>query len=182
MKKILGICGEPSTGKTTLMRCIMNMLHSDITWLAGKYRTLEYMYNGNIVVLGMYRGETFDGTDRLSMAVIEDAEQFLKTQPYLAEWILFEGDRLFCARWIKACIDSGADCKFVQLSFSPAEFNRRYAQRMYNRTAQSAAFIKSRRTKYQNLRQSFPFIELRRNDNSTDQSALILECMSWLQK
>jgi hypothetical protein len=88
-RKIIAVGGVPGSGKTTLFRKYME----DKSWTEcapAKLVVASYNTDRDLYVLGKYdEGETFAGTDRLSMAV----------QPPLQEWIashncniLFEGD------------------------------------------------------------------------------------------
>ena len=177
--KIIGICGEPSTGKTSLMRKLMAEL--SVEWLHGRFKTLDYLDNpyGCVAVLGKYAGEYFDGTDCLSMAVINDAEEFL-LQP--REVILFEGDRLFCQRFLQACLIATKMCRFVQLSYSSDTFLARRAERVKNGIVQAETFIKSRRTKYNNLRAAFPLVEVIINNNLDDQKKIVNNLIEWINE
>ena len=100
-RKIVAVGGSPGTGKTTLFRKYME----DKTWIGVEpAKLVSAMYNTerDLYILGKYEeGETFAGTDRLSMAV----------QPPLQEWIashncniLFEGDRVFNQSFLEFCM------------------------------------------------------------------------------
>ena len=66
--KIVGLCGMPATGKSTLMRSLIERLKGEgQIWHEEKSGTLEYLRMGDFYVLGKYDGQPFDGTDRLSM-------------------------------------------------------------------------------------------------------------------
>ena len=91
--RLVGVIGEPATGKTALMRAILERLGDDYEGFKfGLLRGRKYV--GELYVLGIYRaGELFAGTDRLSMAVQPFAIKFLKVIPATAT-VVFEGDRL----------------------------------------------------------------------------------------
>jgi hypothetical protein len=175
--KILGICGEPSTGKTSLMRKLIAEL--SVEWVHERFKTLDYLSSGQIVVLGKYAGEYFDGTDSLSMAVVVDAEQFL-LQP--RDIILFEGDRLFCQRFLLDCLKATKTCRFIQLTYNNDTFLSRRAERIKNGIVQAPTFIKGRRTKYGNLRRAFPFIEPWLNNNLVDQDKIVKNILEWINE
>ena len=175
--KIVGICGEPSTGKTSLMRKLMAKL--SVEWIHDRFKTLDYFYDERHVVLGKYSGEYFDGTDSLSMAVVVDAEAFLLECQ--SDVILFEGDRLFCSRFLLACLRATKACRFVQLIYTSDTFLVRREDRAMRGIKQADSFIKGRRTKYGNLRKDFPFIEVMQNNNLDEQQAIIKNLMDWIQ-
>jgi hypothetical protein len=177
--KIVGICGEPGTGKTTLMRKLMSHYQKAVggsNWIHKKVKTLEYMVLAmdNVYILGSYTGEYFDGTDRLSMAVINDAEEFLEnmiSSPELT--FIFEGDRLFCERFIKFIIELGAEFKFYRLVIGAGYMFQRQEKRANAGLKQDPKFIQGRRTKYDNLCKKFPFIEKRKNETTADITAIL---------
>ena len=69
MRKIVAVGGQPGTGKTTLFRKYMESK----SWKTVEpAKLVSAMYNEelDLYILGKYQeGETFAGTDRLSMAV-----------------------------------------------------------------------------------------------------------------
>jgi molybdopterin-guanine dinucleotide biosynthesis protein len=158
--KLIGVVGEPATGKTTLVRAVLQRLGGNYTLF--KYR-LVYgrQYPSGLFVLGIYRdGETFGGTDRLSMAVQPDAVRFLKKVPAQAI-VLFEGDRLTRAGFLKA---AGSDLLLFVLEASPDEKTRRHRERA---DTQAVTFHRSRATLIERIAQDFPAVRLR-NDSLTD--------------
>jgi hypothetical protein len=160
--KLIGVLGEPATGKTTLVREVLKLLGNDYTHF--KYR-LVYgrQYPSGLFVLGIYReGETFGGTDRLSMAVQPDAIRFLKKVPTHAT-ILFEGDRLTRAGFLRA---AGSDLFLFVLETSHDEKDRRHHERADH---QAATFHRSRATLIARITQDFPAVRLR-NESLRDLS------------
>ena len=92
MRKIIAVGGVPGTGKTTLFRKFMENLEWE---RMEPVKMLPMLYNKehDLYILGKYEdGETFAGTDRLSMAVQPIAQEFVST---CSSNILFEGDRIF---------------------------------------------------------------------------------------
>lgn len=97
-RTLVAVGGSPGTGKTTLLRKYME----GGDWsLCHPAKLVSAMYNPekSLYILGKYEeGETFAGTDRLSMAA----------QPAVQNWVqshhcnvLFEGDRCFNLSFIK---------------------------------------------------------------------------------
>jgi len=157
--KVVGILGEPATGKTTLVRGVLHQL-GDYTDF--KYR-LVYgrQYPSGLFVLGIYReGEKFGGTDRLSMAVQPDAIRFLKKVPAHAV-VLFEGDR----RTRAGCLRSAGEAlSLFILEASASEKEKRHRQRA---DSQSATFHRSRATLIQRIAADFP-VQRVRNESKKD--------------
>lgn len=173
---IIGVCGEPATGKTTLMRLLMDKLGEN--WTKERFGVLDHLKSGNIYVLGKYDGEDFDGTDKLSMSVINDAESFIKSLP-VDSIVLFEGDRLFCSRFINFIQQTGKTL-LIQLINSSIEEQNRRSKREDNGINQSETFLKGRKTKYKNLRQEFPLIQPMNNDNLESRDLVVEKIIKFI--
>lgn len=147
------IGGMPVTGKTTLMRQIRTHLR-ELHWKSPAYKThelLRYEEYENHIVLGIYDGDTFDGTDKLSMAVNKDALDFLKTNQ---KKVLVEGDRLFNLKFIDGAMSLGYDVKItILIMYDLQELVKRYKQRGQ---IQSSTFLKGRHTKIANISAAHP--------------------------
>lgn len=134
---IIAIGGVPASGKTTLMRKLMQELGS---WQPYEHRLIKGHYNleKNIYVVGIYNNDLFSGTDKLSMAV----------QPVFFEWvpttngatIIFEGDRLFN----QSLFNKYRKTKIYIVEATPAVVEQRRNDRQ---AEQSAKFLKAKHTK-----------------------------------
>jgi hypothetical protein len=163
--KIVGLCGEPGTGKTSIVR---ELLTNEDVWQHRKAGALEYLEykEGNIFILGKYDGDYFDGTDRLSMAVINDTESFLISRNTPTTRVIFEGDRLWCPRFIGTLITLKAEIKLIRVYCGMPQFIERHVARNKLGLKQDPKFINSRKTKYDNLMKQFPGL-FQRKVNST---------------
>lgn len=143
--KVIYIIGLPGTGKTTLMKRFMEQYD----WTPHRpIDLLDSHISGNIRVLGKYEeGETFSGTDRLSMAVSPKAVEFIQSKP--DEVIIGEGDRLNNKTFLSAC---GEDLTIIHLEVDDETRERRYKERGSN---QSEKFIQTVRTKVSNVIDAF---------------------------
>lgn len=170
-RKIIAVGGQPGTGKTTLFRKYME----GKDWIVGepaKLVSASYNVDRDLYVLGKYEeGETFAGTDRLSMAV----------QPPLQEWIsshncniLFEGDRVFNQSFLEFCMGlPNTDLQVVYLKAPKDLLEQRYRDRGSD---QSEQFLRGRETKYSNLLSNFelmPYITEFSNTNLEDQTKVL---------
>ena|SRR5210317_142632 len=148
MAKLIGIVGMPGTGKTTLMR----------EWMAKREWTpdtpiqlLDSYHSDNIRLFGKYaEGETFAGTDKLSMAVMPVAIEYMKNPTHDVN--IFEGDRLTSVNFFSQCKDMGHDVSIVVLQVSDEVREQRYKDRG---SEQSETFIQGRRTKINNIMEEF---------------------------
>ena len=145
--KVIYLIGMPGTGKSTVMKEFMATQSGE--WKMDRpIDLLDTHINGNIRVLGKYEeGETFSGTDRLSMAVAPKAIEWISTQP--DELIVGEGDRLNNAGFFEAC---GDNLTIIHLTVSDEERERRYKERGSD---QSEKFIQTTRTKCANIIERF---------------------------
>jgi broad-specificity NMP kinase len=150
MRKIVAVGGQPGTGKTTLFRKFME----DKKWeTVEPAKLVSAMYNEemDLYILGKYQeGETFAGTDRLSMAVQPELQKWLKTT---TSNILFEGDRVFNQSFLEfAMALPETDLQIVYLKAPKTVLEQRYKDRGSD---QSEQFLRGRETKYSNLLSNF---------------------------
>jgi broad-specificity NMP kinase len=171
VRKIIAVGGSPGTGKTTLFRKFME----DKQWIAtepAKLVSASYNTERDLYILGKYEdGEVFAGTDRLSMAV----------QPNLQEWIqthncniLFEGDRVFNQSFLEFCMGlPDTELQVVYLKTTKDVLEQRYKDRGSD---QSEQFLRGRETKYSNLLSNFelmPYITEFSNTNLEEQGKVL---------
>lgn len=149
MNRAVYLAGEPATGKTTLARQVMRNLGEGERFKYGLLRGIHY--ESGVWVFGIYDGTTFEGTDRLSMAVIDDAIEFLSLIS-AADSLFLEGDRLLNARFLKALLGA-FQCRFFMIKADGAVKAQRHIRRA---DKQSETFLKSRQTKCLNIEQAFP--------------------------
>lgn len=160
---VIGIGGEPASGKTTLMRKVMAGLSPK--WIQRKRGLLTVESSGRYLVLGDYSQGGFAGTDRLSMAVQPVALDFLRQIVGKPVVVLFEGDRLFNGSFLAACERLAEGCtRWYALDVSAAEVERRHAERA---DTQGETFLKGRRSKIAKIRNGFD-VAVETNDTGAD--------------
>lgn len=89
---IIGNCG---VGKTWVMKQLIERLELTKRYKLGK---ISYATNGKINVLGKYDNTMYEGSDRLSMSVITDVEEYLNFNK--GKTTIAEGDRFMNNRYI----------------------------------------------------------------------------------
>ena len=141
--KLIYLIGLPGTGKSTVMKAFMERVGE---WKQEKlYELLDAHTNKNLVVLGKYEeGETFSGTDRLSMAVSPKAIEWVESMGDSGLVVIGEGDRLNN----KGFFNSFNEKVIIHLNVSDEERLRRYKERGSN---QSEKFIQTVRSKCRNI-------------------------------
>lgn len=139
--KLIYLIGLPGCGKSTVMKEFMSQYND---WsLDRPIELLDSHVRERMRVLGKYQeGETFSGTDRLSMAVAPKAIEYFSTRP--DEIVIGEGDRLNN----KGFFDVFEDKILIHLTVSDSERQRRYEERG---SEQSDKFIQTVRTKCENI-------------------------------
>jgi len=173
--KLIGVIGEPATGKTTLMRAVLERLGPEYTPF--KFGKLLYgrQYPRDLYVLGIYRkGEPFAGTDRLSMAVQPVAIRFIRHVGPKAI-VLFEGDRLTRQGFLEVAANN---LHLFMLETSYGEKMRRHDARA---DTQPEQFHKSRATLISRIASAFP-VERLRNESPADTEANATAILAKLQR
>lgn len=84
---LIGGCGS---GKTWVMKKLIELFKLETL---GKVGTCYFHRNDKVLVLGKYDGSTFEGTDKLSMAVMTDVPKFLEWAKSKKLLVIAEGDR-----------------------------------------------------------------------------------------
>lgn len=169
MITVIGIGGEPASGKSTLVLETLRALGWPDGFRKKKAGTLRWQESDELklIVLGEYGGSagTFGGTDRLSMAVQPDAEKVL------ASWasggtkdgwaVLFEGDRLFSKSFL-SCLEriESASCDWVMLYTDDPFLKERHQSR---NDTQTATWLKGRATKVKKILDQFEVVSWANN-------------------
>jgi hypothetical protein len=177
---ILGVGGEPATGKTTLFRRVREELPGAAEVFKYKSMQAERWDEAKVVFLGFYaEGDRYGGTDKLGLSVQPDASHFLREGlkelegPPHAWTVLFEGDRLFNDSFLTGpCAESG-DLRAWILTCDPEVKEKR---RRARGDAHSEVFLKGRHTKYSNLPGLLPLVgRVLQKDNTglTNQTKLL---------
>ena len=140
--KCVAIGGVPATGKTTLMKNIINILQPKKKF---KYGLLRGYIQKDISILGVYKAnDVFAGTDKLSMAVQKDYQKYIDK---IMMNTIFEGDRLFTKNNLLD-ICKKYKTKIIILENDKQTLQERHIERGDN---QSEKFKKGRATKINNI-------------------------------
>lgn len=143
--KVIYIAGVPASGKSTMFKRVRELLFGDATeFKEGKVRGLQST-DGHYIMLGVFDGTTFEGTDKLSMTVIDDAIAYAKKLSGSRErYVIFvEGDRLFNYRFL-----SETRALLLLLDANEIVLKNRHIARG---DTQTDTFLRSRRSKVENF-------------------------------
>lgn len=130
---VIAIGGVPASGKSTLVKEVMRLLGPKIP---GRLSSVLYTEHpeAKFIVLGWYpEGNTFGGTDRLTMNVQPEAERVLAYFNTQERWegytVLFEGDRLFNGKFFDFMNQVNIPYKIVLLEATDELVAQRHALR-----------------------------------------------------
>lgn len=161
---IIGIGGEPASGKSTVMWSFFNDVPD---WKGFKFKKLRGYYSKSmdLYLLGIYNGALFQGTDKLSMTVAVDLYEFAGRVG--ESRILFEGDRLFSAKVLKTLEEAGSQVIKIVLTTT------NQAERIVERgSVQTEQFKKAKATKIANMLRDDLSITVMPNETQSDLEAI----------
>lgn len=140
--RIIGIGGEPGTGKSALVLRLIERLDEEGRPVRLNLLHASYFIRHNLTILGIYDGSTFSGTDKLAMNVHADAKAFLQAfAPTSNATVLFEGDRLFGETFLNHCRTVTPDCHWIILE---ANSHNKVQRRKDRGSDQDATWLKGR--------------------------------------
>jgi guanylate kinase len=150
-RKVVCVFGEPAVGKSTLFKKIINDIGNFESKKELKIVCGLLNINKNLFIMGKYEeGETFPGTDKLSMSVQPSAVQYIKSTSHN---FLIEGDRLSNKKFFCELLeDENIELILVMLRVSEKTLKERHIKRGDN---QDDKFLRSRLTKCNNIMNTF---------------------------
>lgn len=166
MRKLVMLLGEPCSGKTTVARKVIEGLReANSRVMSYKWKEVEctLYFPEMIGVLGIYKGETFDGTDKLALHTQPQALELLAE---LENWAWFvEGDRYATPSFLERARQLG-DVYVAALLVAPPVLEQRRAQRA---KVQDPTWLAGRHTKFMNLAATYATDLLEHNfENETE--------------
>ncbi len=152
--KVIGIGGEPGTGKSEIMRGVLNQLPRGQRFkqsfsLKGSSRTsiegTRHLAGSEIWILGVYDDQSYPGTDRLSMSSPAILMDFL-TRLNDRSVVLFEGQRFFRLNLVERILDRWPESRFWVLNAHSVE-----SRRAARKDTKPQSFIRAARTQARNV-------------------------------
>ena len=145
--KVIYIAGVPASGKSALFKRIRESLFAEQRQFS--HGALKGIYYREYRMLGIFDGTTFEGTDKLSMSVINDAIDYIQSLWCdKTRYVVFvEGDRLFNERFLRE-----TRATLLLIDANEVILRQRHAQRA---DTQTETFLKGRRSKIENFAKKF---------------------------
>ena len=158
LEKVIAIGGEPGTGKTKLVKDIMN----DFTLTPFSYGYVKGLYDEykKVYFIGVFDGSIFDGTDRLSRKAITDFTKFLD---YADGIVVFEGDTLFNNKLLLM------NYPFIKLVLTASNEVRGIRLQLKGNN-QAEGYINKKITKLNNIIKGHPDIVILNNDGDNTEN------------
>ena len=174
------IGGAPCTGKSTLMRNILEELEESVK--IEPMKLFPCQKHGDILVIGYYpEGETFGGTDKISHGAIPHFREFIEQENPKWKHIIVEGDRFFRMKDVEWLVNTYEDAKIFVLEVSREVENQRHIDRG---DTQKEVWLKGRRTQIGNILTNMFIldkIQLRSNNFEEDAKNIKQEIMNYLK-
>lgn len=154
--RVLYLAGVPASGKSSIFRRIRKKHFPTPTEFT--HGAARGIVQGNLAMLGVFDGSTFEGTDRLSMTVIGDAIDYVRTleADSAKHVLLVEGDRLFNERFLRE-----TRAALVLIDAAPEVLDARHHERG---DTQTQTFLKGRRSKVENFAKKHRLRRVMNND------------------
>lgn len=136
------LLGYPGAGKTWVISNMIQALLADgYKHQHRKIGLVEYEDFGGLRIMGNYDGSTFQGTDRLSMAVSVDFDRFFDNSDEAgAKFVLAEGDRINNMTFFKAASKHGT---YERIKIQPDTYEKLLKQREQRGHTFDQRFLKS---------------------------------------
>jgi len=180
---VIAIGGPPASGKTTLMKRILDSADDWVRSSPHKLVHGHYSKKRNTWIIGVYdkEGGIFQGTDKLSKALSPALVSFILQNAKQPINILFEGNNVVVSKTLRQIAE--CDVNFVILRLMVAKSLKK--ERHHSRgDSQSQTFLKAKETTIANVARDpllFDHIVEVRNETPEEQQKLI-EMIDWFTR
>lgn len=157
--KIIGLIGEPASGKSTILRKLIAGLGPGIVKKEGLVAYTEFTAD-KVIVAGIYDEQVFSGTDRLSKGCGPKYREWLSLRladPAYADWRFYwEGERFSNSKFFDFFENLG---DAVTVYYLEAD-EKLLSERNQARSNQNESWRKGMRTRMQNLHKRYSVISV----------------------
>lgn len=152
--KIIGLIGEPASGKSTVFRKLLAGLGVGTVKKEGLVTYTEYPTD-KVIIAGIYDDAVFSGTDRLSKGCGPKYREWLTAKcvdDTYSDWTFYwEGERFSNSKFFDFFRDECSDVTIYYLTCNEETLNERNA----NRSNQNPSWRKGMATRMRNLREGY---------------------------
>ena len=153
--KIVGLIGEPASGKSTVFRKLIAGLGGYSIQKQGLV-TYTLYHDDKVIIAGIYDEQVFSGTDRLSKGCGPVYREWIAQKNENSDWddwtFYWEGERFSNSKFFDFFRDECSDVTIYYLMADEATLNERNA----NRSNQNPSWRKGMATRMRNLRENYP--------------------------
>jgi len=153
--KIVGLIGEPASGKSTVFRKLIATLGGCSVQKQGLV-AYTLFHDDNVIVAGIYDEQVFSGTDRTAKSCGPQFREWIAQKNENPEWddwtFYWEGERFSNSKFFDFFRDECSDVTIYYLMADEATLNERNA----NRSNQNPSWRKGMATRMRNLREGYP--------------------------
>jgi hypothetical protein len=153
--KIVGLCGEPAAGKSTVMK---NFIAGLGGYSVQKQGLVVYtlFHDDKVIIAGIYDEQVFSGSDRTSKACGPKYREWIAAKNANPEWddwsFYFEGERMSNGKFFDFFFNECSDVTIYYLQCDAKTLDERNA----NRSNQNLSWRKGMKTRMNNLRNNYP--------------------------
>jgi hypothetical protein len=157
--KIIGICGEPAAGKSTIMRKFISTLSGSGELKKEKLVVYTEYPEDKVFIAGIYDDQVFSGTDRTSKGCGPTYRQWIADKiadPAYSDWTFYwEGERFSNSKFF----DFFQECPDSTVYFLNADAGT-LDERNKSRSNQNDTWRKGMTTRMNNLKTNYPVVEV----------------------
>lgn len=158
--KIIGICGEPAAGKSTIMRKFISSLKGEGTVKKEKLVVYTEYPEDRVLIAGIYDEQIFSGSDRTSKGCGPTYREWLaakNTDPAYDDWTFYwEGERFSNSKFFDFFSKECSDSTIYFLNADAETLN----ERNKNRSNQNDTWRKGMTTRMNNLKTNYAVVEV----------------------
>lgn len=158
--KIVGICGEPAAGKSTVMRKLISSLSGPGELKKEKLVVYTEYHEDKVFVAGIYDEQVFSGTDRTSKGCGPTYRQWIadkNSNPAYDDWTFYwEGERFSNSKFFDFFTKECSDSTIYFLKADPEVLNERNKAR----SNQNDSWRRGMTTRMNNLRTNYSVVEV----------------------
>jgi ABC-type dipeptide/oligopeptide/nickel transport system ATPase component len=152
--KIVGLIGEPASGKSTVFRKLIATLGGYSIQKQGLV-TYTLYHDDKVIIAGIYDEQVFSGTDRLSKGCGPAYREWITQKNEGPDWdswtFYWEGERFSNSKFFDFFRDECSDVTIYYLMADEATLNERNA----NRSNQNPSWRKGMATRMRNLKEGY---------------------------